>query len=107
MIGRRKLMGGLVLLLSLILGFGPVKTQDKRTENLQSIVLEDFSLGQDGKPKRMWAAFPDRFGRKDNLEAGESLSEVSWIIPGRKLISEKKVNWFKTEKLKNIKPALV
>ena len=79
MLGRRNLMGLLAFLIIIILGSGNLKTQEKRTENLQSIVLEDFSLGQDGKPKRMWAAFPDRFGRKDNLESGDSLCEVSWI----------------------------
>lgn len=48
-------------------------------ENLQSIVLEDFELSSDGKPNRLWVAVPNRFGRKDNLESGESLEKLSWV----------------------------
>ncbi len=51
----------------------------ERGQNLQSIVLDDFELNSDGKPKRQWVAIPNRFGRSNNLESGESLQRLSWI----------------------------
>jgi hypothetical protein len=52
---------------------------ENRTQNLQSFVLDDFELTQDGKPKRLWVAVPNKFGRKNSKEAGESLQKLSWI----------------------------
>ena len=52
---------------------------DDRTRNLQSIVLDDFELNAEGKPNRYWMAIPIRFGKKGNLESGESLQKLSWV----------------------------
>ncbi len=52
---------------------------ENRTQNLQSIVLEDFELTTEGKPKRLWVAVPNKFGRKNSIESGESLQKLSWI----------------------------
>lgn len=49
------------------------------TSNIQSLVLEDFELSQDGKPKRQWILIPDRFGREGNSDAGESLQTLRWV----------------------------
>ena len=49
------------------------------TSNIQSLILEDFELGTDGNPARVWALIPDRFGRKGSLDSGESLQKISWV----------------------------
>jgi hypothetical protein len=79
---KKKIIRGLILsfvVTLLFVGNAFSAEQNKRTENLQSLVLEDFELGQDGKAKRQWIAIPDRFGRKGNLESGDSLQQLSWI----------------------------
>jgi hypothetical protein len=52
---------------------------DEYTENLQSIVLEDFELTAEGKPKRQWTVVPDRFGREGNIDAGKSLQRMTYV----------------------------
>ncbi len=49
------------------------------TSNVQSLVLEDFELTQDGKAKTQWILIPDRFGRQGNTDAGESMQELKWV----------------------------
>ncbi len=53
--------------------------QTKPASILQTIVLEDYELDANGNPKRTWALIPDRFGRKDNVESGESLQQLRWV----------------------------
>jgi hypothetical protein len=47
--------------------------------NIQSLILDDFELGTDGKPVRMWTLIPDRFGREGTLDAGKSLQEMKFV----------------------------
>lgn len=47
--------------------------------NIQSIVLEDFELQEDGNPGRYWTVVPNRFGRKGNVDSGESLQRLAWV----------------------------
>jgi hypothetical protein len=47
--------------------------------NIQSLVLEDFELGPDAKPKQWWFLNPDRFGRVDSTDAGASLQQLRWV----------------------------
>lgn len=54
-------------------------TSSEYKSNIQSIVLEDFELNSDGAPKKYWAIIPNRFGRKGNVDSGESLQKLSWI----------------------------
>jgi hypothetical protein len=46
---------------------------------LQTIVLEDFELNDDGTPKRYWTIIPDRFGREKSVASGKSLQELMWV----------------------------
>jgi hypothetical protein len=52
---------------------------DENTSNLQSVVLEDFELDENGKPKRYWIAVPDRFGKEGGVDSGKSLQQLGWI----------------------------
>ncbi|MCG8570544.1 MAG: flagellar filament outer layer protein FlaA [Spirochaetes bacterium] len=54
-------------------------TATEYDKNIQSIVLEDFELQDDGTPKRFWAVIPNRFGRKGSTDSGESYQKLSWI----------------------------
>lgn len=72
----RKFTGFLVVFLLLNICF---IFADEVASNIQSVTLEDFELDQGGKPKRVWAAFPERFGRENNLDTGKSLQEVGWV----------------------------
>lgn len=51
----------------------------KRATILQTIVLEDFELNENGTPKRYWAAVPDRFGRVGSVASGASMQEIMWV----------------------------
>jgi hypothetical protein len=51
----------------------------KYASNIQSIILEDFEVGQDGKPNRPWVIIPERFGRKGSVDSGESLQDMKWV----------------------------
>lgn len=75
---KYKLTFGIFIMILLLLNVGHLFS-DERTRNLQSIVLDDFELNSEGKPNRYWAAIPIRFGKKDNLESGESLQKLSWV----------------------------
>ncbi len=75
---NRIVMMFILILIFLLLNIGFLFS-DEKTMNLQSVVLEDFELNENGKPKKMWMAIPNRFGREGSLESGKSLQEVSWI----------------------------
>lgn len=68
----------IILCFFFIINIGYINA-DERTKNLQSVVLEDFELGEGGNPNRSWIAIPNRFGREENLEAGKSLQKLTWI----------------------------
>ena len=51
-----------IALLVVSLFFSALLFGQQRATILQTIVLEDFELSDDGSPKRYWTAIPDRFG---------------------------------------------
>lgn len=80
MIGKNKMFLVVFILFILSLIIQPVKIfTDENVKNIQSVVLEDFELDANNKPKRLWVALPNRFGRVDNREAGMSLQKVAWV----------------------------
>lgn len=70
-ISKKVLFSALLLLVYVFTSFA--------SENIQSIVLEDFELGDDGNPKRYWALVPNRFGREGSVDGGKSLQQMRWV----------------------------
>ncbi|HBD96254.1 MAG TPA: hypothetical protein DDY71_14990 [Spirochaetia bacterium] len=68
-----------IALLVVSLFFSALLFGQQRATILQTIVLEDFELSDDGSPKRYWTAIPDRFGRKGSVASGESMQELMWV----------------------------
>jgi hypothetical protein len=80
MIGKCNLFVAITAIIFVALLFGPVIIfGEEKVVNLQSVVLEDFELDANQKPKRTWIAEPNRFGRENNLESGKSLQKVAWV----------------------------
>jgi hypothetical protein len=53
--------------------------QTPPSASIQSLILEDFEMGADGKPVRMWTLMPDRFGKEGTLDTGKSLQEIKFV----------------------------
>jgi hypothetical protein len=70
------------------------------SENIQSLILDDFEMGADGKPVRMWTLMPDRFGREGTLDTGKSLQEIKFVKSwpesyfGKEIPDKKRAEYF-------------
>jgi hypothetical protein len=63
MIILKKVEGKAALFLIAILLFSGNLSARSKNRKFAINCSGDFGLNQDGKPKRMWVAIPDRFGR--------------------------------------------
>jgi hypothetical protein len=70
--------------------------QTPPSASIQSLILEDFEMGADGKPVRMWTIIPDRFGKEGTIDTGKSLQVKSWPESyfGKEVPEKKRAEYF-------------
>jgi hypothetical protein len=74
----KKIMLYLSTFCLLLFNVNNIKAQ-QQSSNIQSLILDDFELGQDGKPARYWTLIPDRFGREGTVDSGKSLQDLKFV----------------------------
>ena len=68
----------LVILCAILINANSIFSQESSV-NIQSLILDDFEMGADGKPVRMWTLIPDRFGREGTVDSGASLQDIKFV----------------------------